>query len=66
MGVSLYFLVNNACLGGGLKVGSLHFCGLYLLLAETILNPAEMYAVVLALFFAVYGLACAVSMVRLI
>jgi len=44
-------------------IGALHFCAWYLLLAETILSPSQLYGVVVVLFFAVYGMACTVSMV---
>lgn len=44
-------------------VGTLHFCAWYLLLAETILTPFQLYSIVLMLFFAVYGMSCVVSMV---
>jgi hypothetical protein len=44
-------------------IGALHFCAWYLLLAETILNPMQLYSVVTVLFFSVYGMACVVSMI---
>jgi len=44
-------------------VGALHFCGFYLVLAETILTPSQLYSIVLVTFFAVYGMSCVISMI---
>mmetsp|Transcript_1234 Transcript_1234/g.2092 ORF Transcript_1234/g.2092 Transcript_1234/m.2092 type:complete len:187 (+) Transcript_1234:2-562(+) len=44
-------------------IGALHFCACYLLLAETILLPEQLYSIVVVLFFSVYGMACIISMI---
>ena len=44
-------------------LGALHFCGFYLVLAETLLTSGQLYSIVALFFFAVYGISCIVSMV---
>jgi len=58
-----YFLGKTVSNFYRIFIGALHFCAWYLLLAETVLAPSQLYSVVVVLFFAVYGMACAVSMV---
>ncbi len=51
-----YFLGKTASNFYRILFGSLHFVAWYLLLAETILTPGQLYGVVVMLFFAVYGM----------
>ena len=58
-----YFIGKSFSNSYRMLIGALHFCGWYLLLAETILTPTQLYSVVLMLFYSVYGMACVVSMI---
>jgi energy-coupling factor transporter ATP-binding protein EcfA2 len=57
-----YFLGKTVSNFYRILIGALHFCAWYLLLAETILSPSQLYGVVVVLFFSVYGMACIISM----
>ncbi|KAJ3134674.1 hypothetical protein HK100_003437 [Physocladia obscura] len=46
-----------------LLLTSLHFTGLYMLLAKPVLDPYMQYSLVLFQFWGVYGISCVVSMV---
>ncbi|KAI9337955.1 hypothetical protein BDR26DRAFT_863348 [Obelidium mucronatum] len=58
-----YFLGKNIATVYRLVLTSLHFTGLYMLLAKPVLDPYMQYALVLFQFFGVYGISCIVSMV---
>ncbi|KAJ3069575.1 hypothetical protein HDU98_007367 [Podochytrium sp. JEL0797] len=58
-----YFIGKNLATVYRLVLTSLHFTGLYMLLAKPVLDPYMQYALVLFQFWGVYGISCIVSVV---
>ncbi|KAI9337954.1 hypothetical protein BDR26DRAFT_1008338 [Obelidium mucronatum] len=58
-----YFIGKNLATIYRLVLTSLHFTGLYMMLAKPVIDPYTQYALVLFQFFGVYGIACIVSMI---
>ncbi|KAJ3390526.1 hypothetical protein HDU84_007377 [Entophlyctis sp. JEL0112] len=58
-----YFLGKTVATLYRLVLTSLHFTGLYMILAKPVLDPYTQYTLVLFQFWGVYGISCVVSMV---
>ncbi|KAJ3020129.1 UNVERIFIED_CONTAM: hypothetical protein HDU68_010330 [Siphonaria sp. JEL0065] len=58
-----YFIGKNLATVYRLVLTSLHFTGLYMILAKPVLDPYTQYMLVLFQFWGVYGISCIISMI---